>query len=205
MPPVSEALRRRGGRPLEPTFDRLLRAGRDRFSSDGFAATSLDAVAAAGGVTKGSLYHHFSGKADLFEAVFEEEARSLTEQVAQVVAKERDPWKGAYAGVRAFLESAQDPAVQRIMFLDAPSVLGWERVREIDAEYGLALVRLALEQLIAGGQIRRQDTEILSHVLFGALLEAAQLIARARNQAVTRRKVERVLRQLLDGLAVPKR
>jgi AcrR family transcriptional regulator len=202
MPPLSEALRKRGERPREPTFDRLMRAGRDLFARDGFAATSLDAVAAASGVTKGSLYHHFSSKTELFEAVFEEEARRVTEQVAQVVAGERDPRKGADAGVRAFLEAAQDPAVQRIMFLDAPSVLGWARVREIDAEYGLALVRLALEQLIAGGQIRRRDVEVLSHLLFGALLEGAQLIARAENPGTTRRKVERELRQLLDGLAL---
>jgi AcrR family transcriptional regulator len=205
MPPASEALRRRGGQPLEPTFDRLLRAGRDRFSKDGFAATSLDAVAAAGGVTKGSLYHHFGGKKDLFEAGFEEEARRVCEQVAQVVARQRDPWEGAYAGVRAFLKAAQDPAVQRIMFLDAPSVLGWARVREIDAEYGLALVKLALEQLIATGQMRRQDVEVLSHLLFAALLEGAQLIAWAENQATARRKVEREVRQLLDALAAPKR
>jgi AcrR family transcriptional regulator len=205
MSPVSAALSRRGGQPPEPTFDRLLHAARDRFSRDGFAATSLDAVAAAGGVTKGSLYHHFSGKADLFEAVFEEEARSLTEQVAQLVAKERDPWKGALAGIRAFLEGAQDPAVQRIMFLDAPSVLGWARVREVDAQYGLALVRLALERLIAAGRIRRQDVEILSHLLFAALLEGAQLIAQAEDQAATRRKVEREMRQFLDALAFTRR
>jgi AcrR family transcriptional regulator len=197
MPPLSEALRKRGERPREPTFDRLMRVGRDLFTEEGFAATSLDAVAAASGVTKGSLYHHFSGKAGLFEAVFEDEARRVTEQVARVVAGERDPRKGAEAGVRAFLEAAQDPAVQRIMFLDAPSVLGWARVREIDAQYGLALVRLALEQLIAGGQLRRRDVAVLSHLLFGALLEGAQLIARAENPVATRRKVERELRQLL--------
>jgi len=197
MPPLSEALRKRGERPREPTFDRLMRVGRDLFTEEGFAATSLDAVAAASGVTKGSLYHHFSGKAGLFEAVFEDEARRVTEQVARVVAGERDPRKGAEAGVRAFLEAAQDPAVQRIMFLDAPSVLGWARVREIDAQYGLALVRLALEQLIAGSRLRRRDVEVLSHLLFGALLEGAQLIARAENPVATRRKVERELRQLL--------
>jgi hypothetical protein len=49
--------------------------------------------------------------------------------------------------------------------------------------------------------MRRRDVEVLSHLLFGALLEGAQLIARAENPAATRRKVERELRQLLDGLA----
>ena len=41
------------------------------FTEHGYAATSLDAVVAGARVTKGALYHHFSGKQDLFQAVFE--------------------------------------------------------------------------------------------------------------------------------------
>jgi AcrR family transcriptional regulator len=177
-----------------------MRAARDGFSRHGYAATSLDEVAAAGGVTKGSLYHHFRGKTELFEAVLEEEARRLTEQIAQQVARERDPWKGALAGVRAFLEGAQDPAVQRILFRDGPSVLGWAKVREIDAQHGLALVRVALERLIAVDRIHRRDVDVLSHLLFAALLEGAQLIAQAQDPAAARRKVEREIRMLLDAM-----
>ena len=46
----------------EATTVALVEAARDLFAKDGFAATSLDAVVAKAGVTKGALYHHFSGK-----------------------------------------------------------------------------------------------------------------------------------------------
>lgn len=201
MPPVSGALRRRDGHDPEPSFERLLRAAAELFAREGFAATSLDSVASAAGVTKGSLYHHFSGKADLFEAVFERQEAGLAERVGAIAARKRDPWQVAYAGVRAFLDESQDPAVQRILLVDGPSVLGWDRVREIEIRYGLALIKAVLGQLMNDGQIRRHDVDVLAHLLFGALTEGALLIARADDATAARRTVERELRRMIDGLA----
>jgi AcrR family transcriptional regulator len=201
MPPVSKALRRRGERSREPAFERLLEAGAELFASEGFAAASLDAVVAAAGVTKGSLYHHFSGKADLFEAVFERTAGELSERVGAAAARKRDAWQVAYAGVRAFLDESQRAAVQRIMLIDGPSVLGWDRVREIEAEYGLALIQAVIGRLVEEEQIEPRDPEVLAHLLFGALTEGALLIARSSDAAAQRRRVEHELRALIDGLA----
>ena len=53
------------------TRRRLLDAAIDRFAAAG-AATSFEAVAADAGVTKGALYHHFSSKDGLVEAVYRE-------------------------------------------------------------------------------------------------------------------------------------
>src|SRR6195952_3468968 len=41
-----------------------------QFSEHGYGGTSLDAIVAGARVTKGALYHHFSGKHGVFEAVF---------------------------------------------------------------------------------------------------------------------------------------
>ncbi len=46
----------------EATREALLAAGRDLFGTRGYTETSLDAIVAEAGVTKGALYHHFSGK-----------------------------------------------------------------------------------------------------------------------------------------------
>ena len=183
-----------------PASDRLLDAGRRLFARDGYAGTSLDAVAAAAGVTKGSLYHHFRGKSDLFEAVFERVAAEQSEQVAAAALGESDPWQVAYTGLRAFLDGSQDPGVQRIMLLDGPSVLGWDRVRELEAPHGLALIKAMIALLLDAGAIRRGDPDVLAHLLFGALTEGALLIARADDADAARRTVDRELRALIDGL-----
>ena len=49
----------------------LIDMGEQLFTEHGYAATSLDTIVAGAQVTKGALYHHFSGKQALFEAVFE--------------------------------------------------------------------------------------------------------------------------------------
>src|SRR3954454_9666603 len=48
----------------------LVNVAEELFTENGYAATSLDAIVAGADVTKGALYHHFSGKQALFEAVF---------------------------------------------------------------------------------------------------------------------------------------
>jgi AcrR family transcriptional regulator len=186
---------------MDRAYERLLKAAADLFAREGYAAASLDAVASAAGVTKGSLYHHFTGKVDLFEAVAHRQEAELTQRVAATAAAERDPWQVAYAGVRAFLDESQDPGFQRIMLVDGPSVLGWDRVRAIEAEHGLALIKAVIGQLMQIGQIRRHDVDVLSHLIFGALIEGALLISRAEDQAAARRTVERELRRMIDGLA----
>lgn len=47
----------------------LLEHGGSHAKKHGFAASGMDAIAAAAGVTTGSLYKHFEGKTELFAAV----------------------------------------------------------------------------------------------------------------------------------------
>ena len=56
----------------EATRRALNTAARRQFAESGYAATNTPAIAAAAGVTRGALYHHFADKQALFEAVVEE-------------------------------------------------------------------------------------------------------------------------------------
>jgi AcrR family transcriptional regulator len=62
-----------GGRPsrLESAqlSDRILDVATGLFLSDGFGATSIEAVAKRAGISKRTFYHRFNGKEMLFEAV----------------------------------------------------------------------------------------------------------------------------------------
>jgi TetR/AcrR family transcriptional repressor of nem operon len=64
----------------EQTRQRLVeRAGR-LAKERGFAASGIDAMAAASGVTSGSLYKHFSGKSELFAAIVKAELQRSAER-----------------------------------------------------------------------------------------------------------------------------
>src|SRR5215207_5700725 len=64
-----------------------------RFTEAGYAAASLDAIVAGARVTKGALYHHFSGKKALFEAVFERVEADASRAIQKSLKGHRDPWE----------------------------------------------------------------------------------------------------------------
>ena len=84
-----------------------------------------------------------------------------------------------------------------------PSVLGWERWREVGMRYGLGLVQSLVGWAIDVGRIRQQPVEPLAHVLIGALDEAALYVARSEHAGEARGEVLEVLEELIGALALP--
>ena len=185
----------------DATTAELIEAARRLFAADGYAATLLDDIVREAGVTKGALYHHFDGKRDLFRLVFEREQQALAAAVTAAHAKEPDHWDGFRAGCRAFLEASMDPGVQRITLLDAPSVLGWEAMREVEASYSLAMLREGLEVAVTEGRIAPRPVTALANMLLGALCEGAMMTARSADQPEATRQVLAELDAQLDSLA----
>jgi AcrR family transcriptional regulator len=104
--------------PAEPTRrlgrterrEQLLMAATSAFARAGFAATSLDDVAAMAGISRVILYRHFESKIDLYRAVLDRACARLD------IVGERP---GAYtnASVDALLEvAAEDPDAFRLLF-----------------------------------------------------------------------------------------
>ena len=105
-----------------------------------FSATSLDAIVAGADVTKGALYHHFSGKQAIFEAAFERIESRATASIGRATEGRSDPWEKARAGLHAFLEAVQEPGYRQVVISDGPSVLGHERFREQEERSTYAIV-----------------------------------------------------------------
>jgi hypothetical protein len=103
-------------------------------------------------------------------------------------------------GADTFLDRCLEPEVQRIVLLDAPAVLGWERWREIGWRYGMGLTESVLAAAMDAGQVPRQPVRPLAHVLLGALDEAALYVARAPDRDAARAEMTAALGRLLDGL-----
>jgi AcrR family transcriptional regulator len=181
----------------------LVAAARPLFAQRGYARVGTEEIARAAGVTRGALYHHFDGKRELFEAVYEQIEVELAERIA-VGALEADatsPLAAMKAGAEMFLRVSTEPEAQQIVLLDGPSVLGWDRWREIAAEHGLGLIEATLQAAVEAEAIDPQPVRPLAHVLMGALDEAAMLVARAEDAEKMRAEVGQTLATLLDGLS----
>lgn len=186
----------------EATRTALIAAARPLFARRGYAGVGTEEISAAAGVTRGALYHHFDGKRELFEAVYERIEIELAERIASgaLQANASSPLAAMRAGAEMFLLASTEPETQRIVLLDGPSVLGWDRWREIATEHGLGLIEATLAAAVEAGEIAPQPVRPLAHVLMGALDEAAMLVARADDAERMRAEVGQTLGVLLDGL-----
>ncbi len=172
------------------------------FAEQGYAATSLDAIVAGARVTKGALYHHFSGKQAVYEAVFEKIESDAFKRITKALRRSRDPWEKADLGLRAFLEVVQDPAYQRVVIQEGPAILGYERFREREERSSYGLVQEIVEVVLSSSpyELSEEMTETFARIFFGAMSAAGESINSAPDPAVAAVQVEAALTFILAGL-----
>jgi AcrR family transcriptional regulator len=195
-------VKRRKAEQSKATRNALLKAARKLFTDRGFADTATEEVVRRARVTRGALYHHFRDKLDLFKAVLDAEEQKLVGEIAQASMQETGAWERLEAGCNAFLDACLDPAMNRIVLVDAPSVLGRDAWREMDEKYALSMTVAVLQSVIDAGLIEPQPVETLAHIVMGALNEAAMLIAHAPDKAAARIEVGASVARLMRGLRI---
>jgi AcrR family transcriptional regulator len=178
----------------------LLEAARELFGSLGFADTSLDDVVARAGVTKGALYHHFGGKEVLFEAVYEQVQREVSDRVVEQFLLP-DPWEALLVGCDLWIDAHVEPSVQRIVLRDARAVLGWQVVRDVENRFGVVPLRGVLRRAVRVGLIEGGSLRPLALMVMGALTEACFYVADADDATAAREEVRTLMQKLLRGLS----
>lgn len=162
----------------------LIAAGRERFGSVGYYGTGTHDLVALASVTRGALYHHFGDKQDLFEAVFLQMDEELNRAAHAAVAPlSGDTWRQLLTAMETYLRlRAESREAQRILLLDGPAVLGWERWRELQASSIQGMVQ-TLWMLMDQSVIEKGSPETLALLIFAAMNEAALSIAHAADPA----------------------
>jgi AcrR family transcriptional regulator len=185
----------------EATRAALVDAARALFAEHGYAQVGTEQIVAAARLTRGALYYHFEDKRDLFRAVFAAADGDLVRGIAERALAEEDPWQRLVAGCEAFLDACLDPSLRRIVFLDAPSVLGWREWHETsEAASGLGLIEFGLQGAVDAGVLRIDNVAVFAHLVLGALNEAGMFIAHSEDTAAARRDAGVALMELLGGL-----
>lgn len=178
----------------------LLEAARPLFAERGFAAVSADEIVRAAGVSRGALHHHYGDKRGLFQAVFEQVEVGITQELADVVAAGGDENLLPRA-LSAFLDICDRSEVQRIALTDAPAVLGWQKWRELETQYGLGLLIALMSGSPAVDESR--PAPMLAQLVLSSVVEGALLIANSDDPATTRVQVEATLTALYGDLLPP--
>jgi AcrR family transcriptional regulator len=183
----------------EATRGQLIAIATRMFADRGYEDTSIEA--APGGRGQPWLaHHHFPSKEALFEAVAEDVETSVGEQTLAAASGIDSPLAALRAGFLAWIRLAGDPVVRRILLIDAPSVLGWERWRAMEEDHALGLIRVVLQAIAEEGHLRQDLVGTLSHVLLASVNEVALLVARSEDKEAAMKSGGDAIDELLQRL-----
>ena len=116
------------------TRSALLAAAREVFTSEGYAQAAVTDIVNRAGASVGSLYHHFSGKADLYLTLYEELNRDLAERTRRAVRRARDagitdPKQLFLVGAREYLNVCMEQRELLRLFVGGDDPPGFDLVR----------------------------------------------------------------------------
>ncbi|NUU20772.1 MAG: TetR/AcrR family transcriptional regulator [Streptomycetaceae bacterium] len=170
------------------------------FAEHGYEGTSVDMVLRESGLSRGALYHHFAGKEALFAGALEAVEAQVSEDVAAAARQLDDPRAALRAGCLAWIRLAREPEVRQIVLVDAPSVVGWHRWREIEERYGFGLLKGSLQMVARSGGLPPELVDPFAHMLLAAMNEIALVIANAPDGDEAIRQGEHAVDELLNRL-----
>ena len=173
-----------------------------QFTEHGYGGTSLDAIVAGAEVTKGALYHHFSGKQALFEAVFARVEDDAAREIKAALEGTRDPWQKALAGLEAFLGVVQEHTYQRIVIQDGPAILGYERFREQEERSSYGIVQDIVVSVLEASTYELDDPmkQTFSRIFFGAMSAAGESVSTAEDPKAAVARIQAAIGFILAGL-----
>jgi AcrR family transcriptional regulator len=167
-----------GRLPRAVREQQTLETARMMFAERGFAAVTMDEIAAEVGVTKPLLYTYFGNKEGLYLACMEPAAEALVDTVAAAVSATETPGAAMRAGVHAFFIFVDaDRSAWRVLF-DETLPAGAEPARRAAEQ------RERLAELVAAAELgrvpaeRREESRVEIEALAAAMLGAAEALAR---------------------------
>ena len=103
----------------------------------------------------------------------------------------------------AWIDLAADPVIQRIVLVDAPSVLGWDRWRAMDDGRTLGAMRAMLQAVSDGGRLPAELVDPFAHMILAAVDEITLVVARAPDSAAAVAEGRTAVEELLSRLLRP--
>jgi len=161
--------------PTRARRDEIISVTTELFLQNGFAGTSMSAVARACGITKASLYHHFPGKDELFAACVTQGYANALDNLSKLL--ERSDLRPAVKlemAIDRLYDSTISSPVGRMSPLIAEVSRAFPNVaRAFHTEYidpQRKLIGKILDQGTQCGDFREIDRELFFHMLFGPIV-----------------------------------
>jgi AcrR family transcriptional regulator len=178
----------------EATRAAIIAVAKKHFTRYGYADAEISKIAVEARVTTGAVYHHFTGKKDLFTAVAERLEQQILATAAQV--EETDPWLRMKASFEKLIDLCASSDVQRITFVEAPQVVGPDAWRKIELRYAYGATREALARLVKAGVVRPYPVDLIARTLLAVLHETSAEVARSKRDPIVRKQISELVSDL---------
>jgi len=188
---------------MESTANRekLVSGARALFAERGYAAVSVDEIAARAGLTKGAVYYQFKDKRDLFraacQAVIDEIVDYVTKGTMDHVEHSVDE---IVTGSGILFDAYEGREARQLLLIDGPAVLGMSAWIAMQSRLRIELGEHALHHVADAGLIEREMVPTLAHLLSGAFRQGVLQIAASDDPAETSAAVRAAYRRLALGL-----
>lgn len=188
----------RARRQREQRRAEMLSAARRVINERGYAATSVDDMIEAAGVSRGTFYNYFDGREAIFLELLDNFLLTLVAHVEPVAIDHPTPAVAMYENLQRVIgELLENPDLATILFREAVGVNAAvdERVNRF-YDFLRANVLGALEKGARRGIIRDVDKEVVATALIGAIKEVLyqHLVVRSDTEMT----VERVTRGIFE-------
>lgn len=190
--------RRSNPERTQATRKALIDAARRLFIEKSYAETGTPEIVAAARVTRGALYHHFTDKKALFQAVAEQEAAIVAEEIERATPTTLSAREALLKGGDAYLIAMAVPGRTRLLLLDGPAVLGRAVMDRIDGEHSARTLREGLSMAMKQGKMKKAPLDALTALLSAAFDRAALAIETGTSQP----DVQAALAAVIEGLCI---
>lgn len=185
------------------TRHRIMTVALELFAERGFAAVTMEEIAASAGVTKGALYYWFADKDDLGRDLQHDLYERLTTAALAEFHADGDIVANMRHAFDTFLRELGTLGHARFFLHDAWTIPALDEGGRRDQEAAVTLVQGVLTAAVARGEIVPLDPEALARILLGAWVEATLHVLTTGERQPTVDVVEHLLESLrVGGLSV---
>ncbi len=139
------------------------------FKQKGYHATSVQDIADAVGLQKGSLYHYISSKDELLYKIFERSTGALTRRLQEIIASDATPTRKMLTAIDAHLAALTNQLDLYTVYLSERRTMTGRVTTKVraEAERQARLVEQIIQEGITHGDFRRTDAKMAAHAILG--------------------------------------
>lgn len=184
----------------EATRGNLIDTARKLIIAEGVQGTTTRTILDAAQVSRGAMYHHFASVEDLIAAVYEMESKGAIQRALDQNDAAASSFDQLIGTSLSWLEALTDFQVAKILIIEGPAAIGWERCRKIETKHSLAQMKAWLEEANASGEIEIVSADLVARMLNAILTEAALSIVKSRGSPEAHQEAKRAFLQFVSGL-----